>query len=501
MKQTHYITLLVFIGLLLFTCKKQYSDNQNPTNKNRQFLHVALTGNPTTLDIQSTSATITAQVTRSIYDTLLAPDGKALLATSWTVSEDGTQWTFILKQNVLFHNGSLFTAKDVVATLNRMKHKDSNSPFKPELANFTQIIATDNHTVSITLHRPDSSMPLLLASSHMAILPAKLIAQTHNFSRVPVGTGPFVFESWKDGTSISLRKNSAYHIKEPAIEGVKFFIITDVNAQVQSIIRGDIDIIPYIIEPELSMLKSKKDISIIPFPGSTILLLAMNTRVDPIKKIEFRKAIAQSIDKKKVIDLAYPNSRITNMFWHSNSNFYVETPEIFDKKTATKYFAHNPISRTLTISVPLNFAPHVRAAQVYQTMLEEVGLSVTIEKIEWGTWLDKVYKKGNFDITVIGHTGKLSPGQRLNIFAESGGYVGWKNKKFTALINKAKTETNNQYQTELYQQALTLMTKEYPFIFIGENTVNFAMRNTIKNMIFDPVLETYDFTLLEIENK
>lgn len=494
-KTTFIITTVVICLLILLSCNKKVEplSTENILDQNFQHLKVALTDNPNTLDPQATTATITAQVTKNIYDTLIQ-DEKAtpLLAESWSLEDGGTTWKIHLKKGVVFHHGKAFTSEDVVATFTRIK-EDSSSPFYEELKNFVEIIAEDEHTVIVKLETITSAMPYILASNHMAIMPADLIMTKHNFARNPVGTGPFKFIDWVNDSSISLERNENYHLQAPSILEITLYIISDVTAQTQALMRSDIDIMPYVIEPQLSQLKNEKDISVMVFPGSTILVLAMNNRTPPLNNLSVRKAIAQVIDKQKVIDIAYPGSKIVNSFWHSNSPYFTYVPEIFDPNASKLYFKANPIAKKLTITVPSSFAPHVRAAQLYQTMLEQVGLSVEVAQVNWATWLSKVYGKGDFEMTVIGHTAKIHPGQRLEAFTKNGGYVGWQNTEFKKLINDAKVEMSLTRQIELYKQAFSLMTQEYPFVFIAENSVNIAMRNRVKNLYFDPIFETYDF--------
>jgi len=152
-----------------------------------------LAGNPDTLDPQKTSGTLTFQVVKSFYDTLVEPDtsGKIVpaLAESWSVSPDGLTWTFRLRRDVVFHNGQQFTSRDVAATLNRILDEKTASPKRSEFTMIQEIRTPDPYTVVLSLSQPYAPLLASLASGWGAILPSSLIASGHNFGAEPGGDG------------------------------------------------------------------------------------------------------------------------------------------------------------------------------------------------------------------------------------------------------------------------------------------------------------------------
>lgn len=494
------IIIIILVSLVILLSCNNGREQRNTTREDMDTeIRVALTSNINTLDPQETSATITEQVTHSIYNTLITTDGKPELADSWQQSEDGLTWVFYLHKHVSFHNGQSFTANDVKASFMRIKNAPVTSPFHGSLENVDSIIVNDEYTITFVLKYRDFTIPAIFGSSEYSILPSELISTGHNFSKNPVGTGPFKLDRWDDGIKIRLIRNDNFFLETPNIESVEFYLMSDINSQVTSLINGDIDIVPYIIEPELSTLQKQKNINIVQFPIATISVLAMNTRKPPFNSLEFRKAVAMAIDKDRVIKLAYPGGKKANSFWPSNTKYSVDIPEIYNPQAAKEYFDTHPQGEPIILTVPMNFAPHVRAAQLYQNQLSKLGLEVEVQPINWTTWLDQVYGKGNFDMTVIGHTGVISPYQRLVGFLETGSYVGWVHELFNDLMQKIKESTSETEQTQLYKNIFTLMTNDYPFVFVVENTVSIAMDSRIVDIIFDPTLEIYDFTKTRIE--
>ena len=153
-------------------------------------LNFALAGNPDTLDPHKTSGTLTFQTIKSIYDTLAEPDmsGKLVpaLAERWQISQDALTWTFIIKKGVVFHNGDKLTARDVKATIDRIRDKATASPKAKEFRSIAAVEAADDFTVIIKLKAPSSPLLATLASGWGAILPKTLIDAGHDFGNQPV---------------------------------------------------------------------------------------------------------------------------------------------------------------------------------------------------------------------------------------------------------------------------------------------------------------------------
>jgi len=191
-----------------------------------------LSGNPDTLDPQKTAGTLTFQVVKSLYDTLVEPDttGKLVpaLAESWTVSPDGLTWTFKLRQGVVFHNGQPLTSRDVKATLDRIRDPSFASPRRNEFTAIKEVRTPDPQTAVIVLGAPYAPILANLASGWGAILPADLIQSGHNFDSEPIGTGPFKFEKWIRDNKISMVRNEKYWMKGlPKLARVDFQIVPE----------------------------------------------------------------------------------------------------------------------------------------------------------------------------------------------------------------------------------------------------------------------------------
>ncbi len=464
-----------------------------------------LAGNPDTLDPQKTSGTLTFQVVKSFYDTLVEPDtsGKIVpaLAESWSVSPNGLTWTFKLRRDVVFHNGQQFTSKDVVATLNRILDEKTASPRRSEFTVIKDIRTPDASTVVLSLSQPYAPLLASLASGWGAILPASLIASGHNFAAEPVGTGPFKFEKWIRDSRISMVRNDRYWMKGlPKLARVEFQIVPEQAVQVQGLGAGSIDALEFIDPDDLPVLQSNPKVTIKKELTSLILVMAMNTSRQPLTDLRVRQAVNYAVDKQVVLDVAYGGGKVGSTFLDTGNAYYTDFSSLYpyNPEKAKQLLKDAGVgNKEFTITVPQNYPLHVKAAELIQQMLAKVGMNVKIQLVDWSTWLSSVYSGGNYDFTIIGHTGKLDPDGTLAGYG-AGRYVQYYNTMVDSKIKEAATVSDFAARKKLYTDALEIMAKEVPFVYIGTSYRYVGTRSNVFDFRMTPNLDTYDFRWTEM---
>jgi peptide/nickel transport system substrate-binding protein len=476
-------------------------------------LQVALGGNPDTLDPHKTAGTLTFQTIRSMYDTLVEPDENGIivgaLAERWSVSADNLVWTFHLRSGVVFHNGDAFTSTDVKKTLERIMDPKIASSKASEFGSIQSIDTPDDHTVVITLSKPAAPLLSTLASGWGAILPAGLIEKGHNFGQLPVGTGPFKLKEWIPDNSITLEKNEAYWMAgKPMVDEVKLNIISEPAVQLQGLLSGQLDVLAGYspTAQELTMLKNNKDINVKENVTAMVLVMAMNTAHEYLDDLKLRQAIAMSIDKQKVLDIAYGGGEPVGTFMDINDPYYEDYTDLYPynpaKAESIIKSMHIPSGKVFTMALPQNYEAHVKAGQLYQEMLENVGLKVQIKLVDWSTWLSDVYRGGNYDFTVIGHTGKLDPSGRLGGYGDPAkNYVKWDNAEALQAIAKATEVVDFGQRKALYGRALELMAQEVPHVYVGTSHSYLLTRSNVTGFHIDVKLDTLDFRNVTVNGK
>ncbi len=465
-----------------------------------------LSGNPDTLDPQKTAGTLTFQVVKSFYDTLVEPntDGTIVpaLAESWIVSPDGLIWTFKLRRNVVFHNGQPFTSKDVRASLERIKDEATASPKRSEFAAIKEIRTPDAATVVIVLSQPYAPLLASLASGWGAILPSGLIASGHNFGAEPVGTGPFKFEKWIRDNKITMVRNDTYWMKGlPKLAKVEFQIIPERAVQVQGLSAGVIDAVEFIDPEDLPLFSSNPKVSIKKELTSLIMVMAMNCSREPLNDLRVRQAVNYAIDKQVVLDVAYGGGKVGSTFLDTGNAYYTDFSYLYPynpDKARQLLKAAGVDTREFTITVPQNYPLHVKAAELIQQMLEKVGMHVKLQLVDWSTWLSSVYNGGNYDFTVIGHTGKLDPDGTLAGYG-TGKYVKWINATAAQKIKEAAAISDFAARKKLYTEVLEIMAKEVPFVYLGTSYRYVGTRSNVVDFRMTPNLDTFDFRWTELK--
>jgi len=465
-------------------------------------LNFALSGNPDTLDPHKTSGTLTFQTIKSIYDTLAEPDvdGKLIpaLAEKWDVSADGLTWTFSLRKGVVFHNGDKFTSADVKATLARVMDKAVASPKAKDFGAIEAVDAPDDFTLVLKLKEPFSPLLATLSSGWGAVLPKSLIDAGHDFGTKPVGTGPFVFKNWMRDSKVVLKKNPDYWMKGyPKLDEVVLHIIPERAVQVQGLLSGQVDVSYVIDQDDLPMLETSPDVTIEKPLTALIQVMSMNCSSPALQDLRVRQAINHAIDKQKVLDIAYGGGKPIGTFMDYGNAYYKDFTSLYpyDPAKAKALLAEAGVGKdvTLQLYLPQNYEMHVKAGEMYQDMLTKVGLKVNIKLVDWSTWISDVYRGGKYDLTVIGHTGKLDPDGTLGGYGTESRYVKWVNASCADLLTEGKKVSGFENRKNLYDQALEIMAREVPFMYLGSSYRNIAYRNEISDFRMTPKLDTFDF--------
>ena len=473
-----------------------------------QELTMAAAAQPETLDPQVTAATSSFQSTKSLYDTLVevAPDGEivAALASSWEISADGLTWTFELAE-ASFHDGTSFDSADVKASLERIADPATASPKASEFATITRIETPGPRRVVLHLSAPTPALLASLASGWGAILPAEKIEAGHDFGNDPVGTGPFMLDQWVRDSFLRLVRFDDYYQGAPALESVTIRFVPDSAVQLQGLVTGEFDIIDTVASADYETVESDPGLELVREPSGLVLVATLNNRNQYLDDPQVRRALNHAIDKQIVLDVAYGGGDPVGTFMEVGSPWLPESiePFAYDPERAQTMLADAGVPEDLTLDIvlPQPYPTHITAGQIVQDMLGDAGVESEIRIVEWGVWLADVYGGGHeFDITVIGHTGKLDPTGRLDGYGDpADNYAGYDNEEVVALLQEAARTSDVDARRELYAQVLTLMHEEAPFIYLGTPFRTYAAAAGVEGFWITPLLDTFDFRRVSLD--
>lgn len=433
-------------------------------------LVIGMQQEPTSLDpTADATASIDSMMTQNVFESLttVAENGEVQpnLATSWEVSEDGLTYTFKLAEGVTFHDGSTLDAEDVVYSFKRAMGEDSVNPSKDIFEPIESVKAVDPQTVEITLKAKDAFFLFNMGQGDSAIVAAES-AETNNAN--PVGSGPFKFDSWTRGDRLTLVKNPDHRdAADVALDKVVFRFISDPAAATAAMMAEELDAFPGFPAPEL-LPQFEADPRFRVNVGSTEgeVILAMNNAKPPFDNVEVRRAVATAIDRDEIIEGAmYGQAVPIGSFYPPHGTAYVDLTDAYphDSAKAEEMFeAAGVAGATMTLRVP-PFPYATRSAEIIQNQLAEAGIDAKVENVEWGFWIDEVYKQKNYDMTIIAHT---SPNDMGNFARGPDYFYGYDNAEMTALWEQITTEVDPAKRDELLKQGQQMLSDQSVHAFL-----------------------------------
>ena len=377
-------------------------------------------------------------------------DGKItpLLAESWTIDPDGKLYTFKLRKGVKFHDGSPFDSSDVKFSFERAKAPGStNKAKKAVFDNISRIDTPDPYTVLILLNNADGNFLFRMGENTAVILDPK---SAPSEATKPIGTGPYRFESWAKGSSITLVKNEQFRdAARIPIRKVTFRFINDPAAQVAALLAGDIDGMPRFGALEsLKRFQSDPRFSVVVGGTEGKTIMTINNKRKPFDDVRVRRALAAAIDRKAIIDGAQEGygTPIGSHMVPSDAGYIDLTgvnPYNPDKAKALLKEAGValPLNVTLTLPPP---AYARKGGEIIASELAKVGVIAKIENVEWAQWLSGAFK-GNFDLTVISHVEPLD----FDRYGDPLYYYGYDSKAYRDLLNAYNTATDPKTRLKL----------------------------------------------------
>lgn len=400
------------------------------------------------------AAAISEVLYGNVYEGLVqfAADGSVLpkLALSWDVSDDGLTYVFHLKGGVRFHDGSAFDAAAAQFSLNRMIAPGSVNPQRSRFRAIRAVEAVDPETLKLLLTQRSGGLLQSLAFGSAVIVSPQSAA---NNAAQPVGTGPFRFLRWRRGDSITLERNPDFQGTQPQLDQVTFKFITDPTAAYAALMAGDVDAFSNYPAPE-SFAQFAADPRFAVFTGTTEMetVLGLNERIAPLSNVLVRRAISYALDRHAIIDGAmYGYGTPIGSHFPPRNPAYVDLTGVYphDVAKAKALLAEagypNGFSMTLKLPPP-SYAR--RSGEIVASQLAQIGIRLSIENLEWAQWLDQVYTRHDFDMSIVGHAEPLD----YDIYARDDYYFGYSNPEFKALISALDDTVEPARRRDLLQQ-------------------------------------------------
>jgi dipeptide transport system substrate-binding protein len=429
------------------------------------------------------------------------------LATKWTVSKDGTEYTFHLRKGVKWHANKNFTpsrdfnADDVLFMFER-QWKENDPYFKVTSPNHSyfgdmgmdkllkSVDKVDEYTVKITLNQPEAPFLANLAMQFAGIQSkeyaiAMLKAGTpEKIDQEPLGTGPFQLVQYQKDAIIRYKAFPKYWDGKAKIDDLIFSITPDASVRWAKLQKGECHVMPYPNPADLDAMRKDAKVTVLEQPGLNVGYLAYNTTKKPFDDVRVRKAINMAIDKKAIVSAVYLSTGVpaTNPIpptqWSYNKDI---KDDAFNPAEAKKLLAAagHPNGFTTDLwAMPVQrpYNPNAkRIAELMQADLAKIGVKAEIKSFEWGEYRKRM-QAGEHQMGMLGWTGDNGdPDNFLHTLlgcdsakGNSGSNVAkFCFKPFDDLVVKAKTVTNPAERTKLYEKAQVIFKEQAPWFTIA----------------------------------
>jgi peptide/nickel transport system substrate-binding protein/oligopeptide transport system substrate-binding protein len=462
----------------------------------RNVLHLSIGPDPASLDPIQAVDVYRGQMVVYLYDGLVrfldgAPQPN--LARSWDVSEDGRVYTFHLRDDVAFHNGRALSADDVKYSFERALRPESQSPLTwvfdfiqgsdamvgGEADSLAGLRVTGPHTVEITLEQPFAPFLLLMAMPAAHIVPREEIEQKGpQFSEAPIGTGPWVFESWAHDDVIRLTANSRYHLGRPRMDGIEIRMIPETTTVIAEFERGNLDWVDLneFPKPEFDRFSADPEWSgqLRQRPALITYYLALNNRKPQFRDPRVRRALNYAIDVAGIARVIYPGEVALShgpippgLPGYREAGrpygFHADSARALLREAGAEGLTFDVFFRSLAINQ--------RFLEAVQANLAEVGVTMNLRQRDW-TAVRQAMQRGELDAYLANWYADYPDAENFLyplFFSEMAGAGGnaafYSNATVDSLILTARATLDETVRNAMYARADSLIFADAPWIF------------------------------------
>ncbi|GHV82252.1 diguanylate phosphodiesterase [Spirochaetia bacterium] len=472
--------LITMICAALFASCNRNAKNTTDNAPARDTLVIAVASEPATFDLLYANTLIEGQIGNNIYDGLLFfdEDGNIgpWLAERYELSEDGLDYTFFLRKGVKFHNGEEFTARDVAFTIAYARGTPNGTVVSSMIKNVDVI---DDYTIKITLNEPVSSFLAEFAGDQLAIYNEKAVTSVEKYGAVPIGTGAYRFVSREPGAEVRLEAFDGYYGPKPPIKTVIFRVIPDDFTAAVALETGDIDFIWIAGAATAATLRDKPNITVYSGPSNRVNYITMNVEKPPFTNVKLRQAVNYAINRETIREIAYEgesqNKDYMAMPWMAG---FAEPDRryTYDPALAAALAAEAGVSRDRPVAVSLiTTGANRRVGEVVQQNLAEIGIKVTIDLMEFNTWVTKYYA-GDFQIAAGGHYIMFKDMNYLTEFYHSvninqGNSARYRNAAVDRLLAQGRREPDGETRRAIFKQVVDIVQEDAPYAVIANPAI------------------------------
>ncbi len=482
-----------------------------------------------TLDPAFASGVQTGAMVAKIYDGLMrydffSTDVVPNLAENLDVNDDATVFTFTLRDGVKFHDGSTLTANDVKYSFERVLDPATASPLtwvfedagivgteafvNGEADGVSGIEVLDDKTVKITLEQPNAMFLFHLAMPAAHIVPeavASKLTGGENMSSNPIGTGPFMLADRLRDSSLTLKAFDDYFAGRAHIDGVNYRIITDPLIAWNEYLAGNLDISGIPSASFLDIINDPKyDDQIETIAELAVYYFAFNQRIEELKDVRVRRALAMAIDRQAILDGPYNGTdQIANAPIPPGLAGYDPSIEAipYDPEGAKALLAEAGYPDGFDMEIWSTRADTTVAVnELIQFFLSEVGVNATINQVDFGTLIDGAIngRAPTFYLSWFADYADAYNFLHPLYVASGANRYGYSNPEVADLLEQAVSKASLADRVPLYEEAQRIIVDDVPVLYIRYPVSYSVVRPGVEGVLNHPIFNADKFTQIEL---
>lgn len=442
---------------------------------------------------------------------------KPALAKQWRVSDDGKVWEFKLREGVKFHDGSEFTADDVVFTFRRQMNEDH--PYhKGDFAYWGYMYSmvksvekVNEYQVKITLSKPYAPFIYNLATFPSYIVSEEAMKEkgVEGFRTDPVGTGPFEFTNWEHGSTITLERFENYWGDNAYLDQVVFSVVPENTTRVMGLKGDDLDLIDGLGPQNVESVRSDDNLKLLTQPGMNVGYLAMNNLKEPFDNKLVRQAVNLAVDKEAIIEGAYKGTAepaknpLPPTLWGYNDEVedYGYDPEKAKELLEEAGYPDGFSAELWYMSNPRPYMPNgKKVAQAVQSNLADIGVDIELVTYDWGTYLEKT-ENAEHDMALLGWIGDNGdPDNFIYVLLDkdntkkgsAGNVAFYRNDELhNILVQAQQTMGNRDQRAGMYKAAQHVIHEDAPWVPLSHVTKAMGAAQDVNGFVIHPTGGVY----------
>jgi len=494
------ILLLALVTSIFFTV---VSGTLASEPKYGGILRVATTASPPTLDPIANTHIATREISVNIFEPLVAFTQSykvvPMLAKSWDISEDGTVYTFHLREGILFHNGKIMKAEDVKASLERYK---KISPLKKNFSSVTEINIIDDYTVEIKLDSITGAFLATLAQPAplVAIMPREVVEGAPAQHVDLIGTGPYEFVEWIPDRYVKIKRFEGYKSVEGIeasgfagkkyayLDEIHFIPVPETGSRIAGLESGDYDFVDHIAAAEVPRLKENDKLKIYEcMPFTWPVLYFNHTENSIFSNLKMRQALQAGLDLEEIMIASSdgsgrldPGLYFIEQIWHSNvaSDLYNQNNQEKAKKLM-KEAGYNGEEVVILTNTSYNYM--YKAGIVLERQLSKLGFNVRIKITDWPAQLATRADLTKWDLSFSSHSTRFDPSMNNHYFMPTSTFFGYDNPEMVKYLELGMHSTNFEDRYDAYENSQRIFYEDVAMMKLYDLGIFQGSQKYVKN--------------------